>query len=281
MKAGQVAVVRRLTGQLLLATPVAAQGGVAAAAPPSAPALLAPAAGASVTQPVTLSWSPSQGTAPIVAYFWQVSTNSTFTAVVLQGNPARPSDTAPAPTTGKVSGLPNGNYFWRVQTTQEDAAQGLVTGPFSAPRAMTITGSVAGTLPAPNMTGPPNNFRYHPYEFVRNAWDPVPGADHYLLEYDNESTFSLPLFNADFSPIPASRTTAPIMFGEPVGNLWFRVRAVAADGTRSLPSNVRKVTISYTAPIPPAPLLVAPPNGASSQLPILLDWADDENPQTL
>ena len=121
---------------------------------------------------------------------------------------------------------------------------------------MTITGSVAGTLPAPNMTGPPNLFRYHPFEFVRNAWDPVPGADHYLLEYDNEPTFSLPLFNADFSPIPASETTAPIMFGEPVGNLWFRVRAVAADGTRSLPSNVRKVTITFNAPIPPAPLLV-------------------------
>ena len=207
MKAGQVAVV------LCLDRPTAARYSgrrpgwrwSAAAPNPPAPALLAPAAGASVTQPVTLSWSPSQGTAPIVAYFWQVSTNSTFTAVVLQGNPARPSDTAPAPTTGKVSGLPNGNYFWRVQATQEDAAQGLVTGPFSAPRAMTITGSVAGTLPAPNMTGPPNSFRYHPYEFVRNAWDPVPGADHYLLEYDNESTFSLPLFNADFSPIPASR----------------------------------------------------------------------------
>ena len=55
---------------------------------------------------------------------------------------------------------------------------------------------------------------------------------------------------------------------------------MAADGTRSLPSNVRKVTISFNAPIPPAPLLVAPPNGASSQLPILLDWADDENQQS-
>ncbi len=70
-----------------------------------------------MTQPVTLSWSPSQGTTPIVAYFWQVSTNSAFTAVVLQGKPVRSSDTGAAPTTGKVSGLPNGNYFWRVQAT--------------------------------------------------------------------------------------------------------------------------------------------------------------------
>ena len=55
---------------------------------------------------------------------------------------------------------------------------------------------------------------------------------------------------------------------------------MAADGTRSLPSNVRKVTITYDAPIPPAPLLVSPAEGASRRLPVTLNWADDANPQT-
>jgi hypothetical protein len=290
MKARYAALALCLAGQLVLASPVAAKGGGGTTPPPPAaptnppaPALLAPAAGASVTQPTTLSWSPSVGTKPIVAYVWQVSSNSTFTALVFQGNAVRPSDTAPAPTTGTFSGLPNGSYFWRVQATQEQvtAIDGPITGPFSAARAITVAGSVAGTLPAPSLTGPPNLFQYHPFEFVRIAWDPVPGADHYLLEYDNEPTFSLPLFNADFSPIPASQTTDPIMFGEPNGNLWFRVRAVAADGTRSLPSNVRQVTVTFTAPDQTiAPLLTAPPDGTTSQLPLTLDWGDDANPQS-
>jgi hypothetical protein len=289
MKSRPVALAVCLVAQLLLASPVAAKGGGSKPTPPPpastnppAPALMTPAAGASVVQPVSLSWAQSQGTRPIVAYAWQVATNSTFTAIVFAGDEVRPSDTAPAPTTGKLSGLPNGSYFWRVQATQEASSpiEGLVTGPWSAPRAMTITGSVAGTLPAPTMFGPPNLFKYHPYEFVRNEWNPVPGADHYLFEYDNEPTFSLPLFNADYSPIPATRTTEPIMFGEPVGNLWLRVRAVAADGTRSLPSNVRQVTITYNAPVPPAPLLTGPPDGTTSRLPLTLDWADDANPQS-
>jgi hypothetical protein len=260
--------------------PVTAQ---AATPPPSAPALVAPVGGASVTQPITLKWGQSTGARPIVAYAWEVSSNSAFTAVKVAGNAIRPSDTAPAPTQAALSGLPNGAYFWRVNATQDqaDPVEGLVTGPWSATGTFTINGSAPGVLPAPSMTGPPDLFQYHPYEFVRNAWTAVPGVHHYLLEYDNESSFSLPLFNADYSPIPASETTHPIMFGEPVGNLWFRVRAVAADGTRSLPSNVRRVTITYTAnDIPPAPILTGPPNGASGMLPVTFDWADDANPQS-
>ncbi len=233
-------------------------------------------------QPVSLQWGASHGTTPIVAYNWQVATSATFSALVITGSTAASSVGGPIPQRASVSGLTNGTYYWRVDAVQDesDPNAGLVTGPWSAGAAFTVTGSAPGTPPAPTMIGPPDLFKYHPYEQVRNEWTPVSGAHHYLLEYDDESTFTLPLFNADFSPIPASQTTAPLMFGEPVGNLWFRVRAVSADGTRSLPSNVRRVTITYNAPVPPAPLLTNPPNGASLKLPTTLDWADDANPQS-
>jgi hypothetical protein len=249
---------------------------------PSAPALLSPAAGASVLQPVTMSWAASTGTTPIVAYNWAVSSTSTFSVPVRTGFTAASSTSSVIPLSAVLTGLSPGTYFWRVDAVRDfDSPNvGLITGPWSAVRSMVITGSAPSTLPAPVMTGPPDGFRYHPYETVHNAWQPVPGAHHYLLEYDNEPTFTLPLFNADFSPIPADVTIAPLMFGEPVGNLWFRVVAVAADGTRSLPSNVRMVTISFIAPIPPAPLLVGPPDGSPAQVPFVLDWADDANPQS-
>jgi hypothetical protein len=254
----------------------------AATPPPSAPVLTSPASGTSVTNPVTMTWQPSTGVTQIVAYQWQVSSTSNFSTLKAWGNPMATGTTLP-PTTGMVSGLANGTYFWRVQATQAetDPIEGLVNGAWSATRSFTVTGSAPTVLPAPVMISPPNLFQYHPFEFVRNAWNPVAGAHHYLLEYDNESTFTLPLFNADYSPIPAGVTTAPIMFGEPVGNLWFRVIAVSEDGTRSAPSNVRQVLISFNAnDIPPAPLLTDPPNGFSGQLPILLDWADDANQQS-
>jgi hypothetical protein len=252
----------------------------AAPAGPAAPAPIAPIGGASVVQPVEMQWSASSGTRPIVAYNWQVASNSTFTALLATGSTAASTVGGAVPLSAAVSGLANGAYFWRVDAVQDatDPNVGLITGPWSAASAFTVTGSAAGTPVAPSMIGPPDLFKYHPYEFVRNEWTPVAGAAYYLLEYDNEPSFTLPLFNADYSPI--HDTTAPLMFGEPVGDLWFRVRAVSADGKKSLPSNVRKVTITYNAPVPPAPLLTGPANGTSLTLPATLDWADDANPQS-
>jgi hypothetical protein len=267
-----------LGAQTLLVVPQAA----AAASGPPAPVLTAPAANASVLQPITLSWAQSPSPTAIVAYWWEVGTTSTFSSVVLAGNAVQGPGQANAPTQAQVSGLVNGTYFWHVYATAAGATpnDSLTSGPFSPPRSFTVTGSVPGTLPAPTLTSPPNLHQYHPYEKEHNDWTAVPGADHYLLEYDNEPSFSLPLFNADYSPIPASQTSYPIFFGEPVGNLWFRVRAVAADGTRSVPSNVRQAVITYSAPIPPAPLLTGPPSGSTGTLPVTFDWADDASPSS-
>jgi hypothetical protein len=85
---------------------------------PPAPSLVAPANGAAVVQPVAIQWSAVvDPDGPIGSYTWQVGTTSTFTVVIASGfTDNRNGD--PVPTQDRVSGLPNGTYFWRVKATQ-------------------------------------------------------------------------------------------------------------------------------------------------------------------
>src|SRR5262247_3420079 len=108
--------------------------------PPPAPTLLAPAPGAVLVQPITLSWSAVvDPDGPIGSYTWQVSNTSTFTTIVASGF-TNESD-IPAATKDAVSGLPLGTWFWRVKGTQ--MVGGVVfalDSPFSAVRTFTVTG---------------------------------------------------------------------------------------------------------------------------------------------
>ena len=91
---------------------------VAAQTAPPAPALVEPADGASLVQPVGLRWSAVvDPDGPIGSYTWQVGTTSSFTLVIASGfTDTRNGD--PVPTQDRVSGLPNGTFFWRVKATQ-------------------------------------------------------------------------------------------------------------------------------------------------------------------
>jgi hypothetical protein len=117
-------------------------------AAPGAPALVAPAAGASVPTPFELSWARPAGDTPISAYNWQVSARSDFATTAAVGS------TAGDVTRATVSGIPNGTYFWRVQ-----AVNGTAVGPYSAARGVTVT----GTTSPPALTGlslaPPGEVR--------------------------------------------------------------------------------------------------------------------------
>src|SRR5262245_49099926 len=78
--------------------------------PPSAPSLIAPAAGAAVVQPITLAWGAVvDPDGPIGSYTWQVSKTSTFDVVIASGFTNAPGDDIPIATQDKVSGLPNGS----------------------------------------------------------------------------------------------------------------------------------------------------------------------------
>jgi hypothetical protein len=245
-------------------------------AQPPAPVLAAPANGASLVQPITLDWDPvSAPGGPIGSYTWQVAATSSFTSIIAAGSTSMESDPSiPTRTADRLSGLPNGTYFWRVKCTQL-GPNGPVDSPWSTVRSFTVTG--LGPAPAaPSFITPGNNAQFHVHESFNIQWSPVVNAQYYLLEADDEPTFSYPI----------NLTLSPIYFGTQSGALWgnpltiyYRVRAVSVDGVRSLPSATLTVQITNAAPIPAGVSPVAPASGATVQLPFFFDWSDTPNPQ--
>jgi hypothetical protein len=134
------------------------------AAPPP-PILVAPANGASLVQPITLDWDPvSVPGGPTGSYTWQIGTTSAFTTVIASGFTNMESDpSVPTATADKVSGLPNGTYFWRVKDSQL-GPNGGVDSPWSAVRSFTVTGP--GVAPAtPIFITPTSPASFHVTEF--------------------------------------------------------------------------------------------------------------------
>ena len=149
-------------------------------AQPPAPVLVSPANGASLVQPISLSWSaPPSTVGPIGSYTWQVSTSSTFTIVVASGFTNQEADPSiPIRTFDKVSGLANGTYFWRVKAS-ESTNNGGVDSAWSTPRNFVVTG--LGPAPAtPTITTPGNNAQFHVTESFNIQWSPVVNAQSYI-----------------------------------------------------------------------------------------------------
>ena len=235
---------------------------------PPAPTLLDPPAGASVVQPVTLRWSAvSDPNGPILSYTWQVGTTSSFTTVVASGF-TDIGQADPPPTSARLSGLPNGTYFWRVQATG---------GSWSTGRTITITG--LGPAPGtPQFTAPATGSRFHPYEFFDIEWSAVPGAHYYVLEADDEASFSFP-HPLTTTPTMKFSTNFHIGWGNEIPNIYYRVRAVSADNVMGLPSALLNVKIVNTAPVPPPPTPQFPSANATVSLPFEFNWSDTPNPQ--
>src|SRR5262245_44908152 len=267
---------RTFLGAVLLVFATSIIRGGAQGAPP-APTLVQPADGASLVQPMTLAWSAVvDPDGPIANYTWQVGTSSTFSTIIASGfTDNRNGD--PIPTQARLSGLPNGTYFWRVKTTQTvGGAVGFVDSAWSAARSLTITG--LGPAPGvPTFTGPGNGSRFHPYETFKITWSPVPGAQYYVLEADDEPSFSYP-FTLSTSPMEFG----PFFgagWGNEIPNIYYRVRAVSVDNVRGLPSPTLNVRILNTAPVPPAPTPLFPASGATVSLPFRFTWSPTANPQ--
>src|SRR5205823_13681436 len=133
-----------------------ASSGRAAAATPPAPSSLAPANGASVTVPFTISWGAVSDPSGIAGYNWQVSASSAFTNVLLQNS------TTGSVTQDTVSGLPDGTYFWRVDAV----SNAFVTGPFSAAQSFTVTAAGPGEPGTPTLAPTQAYSTFHPYESI-------------------------------------------------------------------------------------------------------------------
>jgi hypothetical protein len=243
---------------------VVATVGRAAAAPP-APTPLAPANGANVLVPFTISWSAVSDPSGIVAYNWQVSPSSAFTTIVLQNSTS-------GQTQDTVSGLANGTYFWRVQAVNG----AFVQGAWSQARSFNVTGAGPGAPGTPTL-GPPKGYStFHPYEVMTFNWTAVPGAATYVLQAATDPSFPV-LTRIQFDNIPNNSFSFAI--GNPEGNYSARVFAVSADGVFSQPSNRITFSVFYNNPLPPPPSPVSPANGTTLTLPVTLRWTDVPNPQ--
>src|SRR5207302_1164337 len=236
------------------------------AAPPPAPTPLAPAAGASVQEPFTISWSSVSDPSGIVAYNWQVSSSSSFTPVILQNS------TNGQTTAATVSGLANGTYFWRVQAVSGAFEQSA----WSAARSFSVTGVGPGAPGTPSL-GPPKGYStFHPYEVMTFNWTAAAGAVTYVFQAATDPSFPV-VTRIQFDNIP--NTTYSFAIGNPEGNYFARVFTVNANGVFSAPSNVITFSVFFNNPLPSPPSPLSPANGATLTLPITIKWTDVPNPQ--
>ena len=242
-------------------------------APPAVPGVPSPTGpppGASVTEPVALSWQPPAGQ-PRVSFRWQVSTKPSFAKLALS------TTTSAKVTSATLSGLAPGTYYWRVQSvTFPPEPYFALFGNWSPVRSLTITGEAPGTPGMPTVVSPATGGEFHPEETFPVTWTAVQGAASYRLQISSRPTFA-PGTVLDDVPEPTTEAHAPLFgFQTP---LFIRVFGVAADGTLGLPSPAIALKITFHAPVPPPPGLLAPPDGATVTFPFKLSWTPDPNPQ--
>jgi hypothetical protein len=237
---------------------------------PGPPSLAAPAPGASVTEPVTLSWQPPAATSG-VSFQWQVSTSPRFATLVLTAT------TSAKAVSTTLSGLAPGTYYWRVQSVSFPPEPYFpLFGSWSPARSVTITGEAPGAPGTPALTAPAPGSQFHPEETFPLTWTTAKGAASYRLQLASSPAFAPGTLLADV-PESATSAHAPLL-GFPTA-LFVRVFGVAASGTLGLPSPTLALHITFRAPVPPAPRLLSPGNGATVTLPVALSWTSDPNPQ--
>src|SRR3954454_1538741 len=260
-------------------TAIGAQTASAAVTAPPAPALVAPGMGASIVEPLSLRWDAVvDPDGPISSYTWQVGTSSTFTTVVASGFTQESLPGIPVPTADKVNGLPLGSYFWRAKASQTvGGTVGSIASATSTPNNFAVTG-VGATPGTPSFTSPSSGTSFHASEFFDITWTAVPDAQYYLLEADDEPTFSYPL--ALTTDLMQFGTKFRAGWGNAIPNIYYRVRAVSAAGVIGMPSPTLNVKITNAAPVPAAPTLLAPIGGANRSIPLTFDWTDTPNRET-
>ena len=238
---------------------------------PAPPSPVGPSAGAQVVEPVNLSWQPP-ATPRGVSFRWQLSTRRSFASVVSTAT------VGPKKTSTTLSGLAPGTYYWRVQSVRFPPDPYFpLFGPWTHWDSLTITGEAAGTPGSPTVEAPAAGSEYHPDESYPIDWTTATGAASYRLQLAPNATFAPGTLLVDV-PESGTEAHAPLMqFQTP---LYIRVFGVNASGVRGLPSPTVPIRLTYKAPVPPAPRLLAPPSGATVKLPVTLRWTPDPNPQT-
>jgi hypothetical protein len=211
-----------------------------AVAPTTAPTLLGPADGVTVSANPTLSWSTVSGA---VKYRVQISTVDTFATFVYNVDSYNTKATPPAD-------LPLGLLYWRVAGT--DGSSGV--GPFSATAEFFKEWGAAPTLTAP-ADGAALDFPTQPVLF---GWNPLAGAKSYTLEIDDQSDF------IGATSYTTNNTSYTLTDPQTIGQQFFwRLRATSSTGgVVSQWSETRSYTFTWSA----VPILRSPANDTSLEV---------------
>ncbi|MDQ1667738.1 MAG: hypothetical protein QOH75_3769, partial [Actinomycetota bacterium] len=262
----RIATTRAFVSLLVAVLALVGLGGTAVAVAPTAPVLVGPADGASVTIPFTISWAPVSGAG---GYNWELGNSSSF-STVLERNPVLLSGEATSEDV--ISGIPAGTYFWRVQAVSRD----LEPGAWSPARSVVVTGSGPG-VPGTATLNPPTSTQVRPFENNRFSWTAVPGAVSYILQESTDPSFPVGTRVRQVNLLGTSELVP--MNSANQGSFQARVLAVNEDGLVGAPSNLVSFSVSDTNPLPAPPTLQGPANGTTSQLPLTLSWSHVPNHQ--
>lgn len=222
--------------------PLGAPGRVAAATL-AAPTLTSPASGDTVAENPVFAWS---AVADAVKYRIEVSSSASFTPAVVADETANLRYTP-------IDELPLGPLFWRVAARDSTNTLGVwANGSFTKEWAS-----------APNpLTPAAGDTLQFPADPLLFTWDPLPGAQSYQLQVDDDEDFigagTLTTKNTAFV------ITDPLTSGQ---SFWWQVRGVSG-GLFSDWSPKRQFSVEW----PSVPVLVAPANAATIT-DVVLDWS--------
>ena len=89
---------------------------------------------------------------------------------------------------------------------------------------LTVNPPATGALPAPSLASPAADTRFNAGQTIVFHWSDVTGAASYIIQIDDQSTFSSPTVNQTVSTSTYSTSTLPPT------RMWWRVRAVDSSG---------------------------------------------------
>ncbi|WP_028650562.1 Ig-like domain repeat protein [Nocardioides halotolerans] len=194
----------------------------------------------------TFSWDRVAGA---TTYDFQISTSESFSSTLVNATTVQRQY---VPT----KELPTGTQlYWRVRAT-------------GAGEVWTTTAFSRNVVGPPNVVGPADGADLtQPDQPVVFAWQPVPGADSYQVQYGTDPNF---VDQTTTKTVEASSYVMPL---QPVGTYYWHVRGVLADGVFTAYSPGRSYIVKGLANdtgVPPA----YPPDDPNFAIDdVVLDWA--------
>jgi hypothetical protein len=194
-----------------------------AASAPSAPNLIGPPAGATVSFLPVFSWNPVSGADK---YNFVLAADFAFNSPVYQVLGTKNTRATPDTT------VPNGSYWWRVQAVDANGN----TSAWSAPRSIEKLWADSPSLTSPD-DGATVSF---PTEPLVLRWDPVPGAAKYSVEIGDEELGSL-VTSGDAPVVVQATNLAPAILLSSATYYW-AVTPLDAKGNPGPRSEIRSFT---------------------------------------